>query len=142
MDERSIASLQKLFERYRIVFWYDDKRNLREDFEALELAGVTKVEIDNNEFSLKYRMLREDSKTKFLLYHEGPRPDDEHNWLLDIFLYQGEFHTDQSAIILSELNLDPKFLNLIEQHMVFFENKNRVSSRSSFAIRRPCRISS
>jgi uncharacterized protein (TIGR02687 family) len=44
-----------------------------------------------------------------------------------VFLYQGEFHTDQSAIILSELDLDPKLLNLIEQHMVFFENKNRVS---------------
>jgi uncharacterized protein (TIGR02687 family) len=127
MDERSIASLKKLFDRYRIVFWYDDKSNLREDFEALELDGVTKVEIDNNEFSLKYRMLREEPKTKFLLYHEGPRPDDEHNWLLDVFLYQGEFHTDQSAIILSELNLDPKFLNLIEHHMVFFENKNRVN---------------
>lgn len=127
MDERSVASLQKLFDRYRIVFWYDDKKNLRDDFEALELDGVIKVEIDNNEFSLKYRMLREEPQTKFLLYHEGPRPDDEHNWLLDVFLYQGEFHTDQSAIILSELNLDPKFLNLIEQHMVFFENKNRVS---------------
>lgn len=127
MDERSVASLQKLFDRYRIVFWYDDKKNLRDDFEALELDGVTKVEIENNEFSLKYRMLREEPNTKFLLYHEGPRPDDEHNWLLDVFLYQGEFHTDQSAIILSELNLDPKFLNLIEEHMVFFENKSRVS---------------
>ncbi|MGB4407855.1 MAG: BREX-1 system phosphatase PglZ type A, partial [Sphaerochaeta sp.] len=126
MDQRSIASLHKLFEQYRIVFWYDDKKNLREDFEALELSDVTKVELNNNEFSLKYRLLRVDVGTKFLVYHEGPCPDDEHNWLLDVQLYQGQFHTDQTAIILSELNLDSKFLSLINAHLVFFDNKQRV----------------
>ena len=99
MDERSIASLQKLFDQYRIVFWYDDKRTLRDDFDALELDGVTKLEIVNNEFALKYRLLREEPKTKFLLYHEGPKPSDEDNWLFDLLLYQGQFHTDQTAII-------------------------------------------
>ncbi len=126
MDERSIASLQKLFDQYRIVFWYDDKKALREDFEALELDDVIKLEIANNEFTLKHRLLREEPKTKFLLYHEGPKPSDEEDWLLDLLLYQGRFHTDQSAIILSDLGLEAKFLPLINAHSAFFENKLRV----------------
>jgi len=126
MDQRSIASLAKLFEQYRIVFWYDDKKTLRDDYEALEMDGVTKLELTNNEFSLKYRLLREETKKKFLVYHEGPRPDDEDNWLLDILLYQGEFHTDQAAIMLSDLGLEPKFLSLINTHHTFFDNKARV----------------
>ena len=126
MDQRSIASLHKLFEQYRIVFWYDDKKNLREDFEALELDGVTKLEIANNEFALKYRLLREEPKTKFLLYHEGPKPSDEDNWLFDLLLYQGQFHTDQTAIILSDLGLEAKFLSLINTHLAFFDSKARV----------------
>jgi uncharacterized protein (TIGR02687 family) len=126
MDERSIASLQKLFDQYRIVFWYDDKRTLREDFDALELDGVTKLEIANNEFTLKHRLLREEPKAKFLLYHAGPKPSDEENWLLDILFYQGEFHTDQTAIILSDLGLEAKFLPLIKVHLAFFDSKVRV----------------
>ena len=66
MDQRSIASLAKLFEQYRIVFWYDDKKTLRDDYEALEMDGVTKVELVNNEFSLKYRLLREETKKNSL----------------------------------------------------------------------------
>jgi uncharacterized protein (TIGR02687 family) len=126
MDERSIASLQKLFDQYRIVFWYDDKRTLREDYEALELDGVTKLEIANNEFTLKYHLLREEPKTKFLLYHAGPKPSDEENWLLDLLFYQGEFHTDQTSIILSDLGLKAAFLPLIKTHLAFFDNKARV----------------
>lgn len=126
MDERSIASLLKLFDQYRIVFWYDDKKTLKEDYEALELDGVTKLEIANNEFTLKHRLLREEPKTKFLLYHEGPKPSDEENWLLDVLLYQGQFHTDQTAIILSGLGLDAKFLTLINTHLAFFDSKARI----------------
>ncbi len=125
MDPRSKATLLKMFESHRIVFWYDDKNNLRSEYEELDLPGIKKVEIDGNEFTLKYRVLREDPDTKFLLYHEGPKPKDDENWLLDLQQYQGEFHTDQSAIILSELGLGVKFLDLVNAHQVFFDNKNR-----------------
>ena len=48
MDQRSKESLLKLFNIYRIVFWYDEKKNLREDFETLELEGITKVVVNNS----------------------------------------------------------------------------------------------
>ena len=33
---------------------------LRADFEAMDLPGIEKVEIANNEFGLKYRLLRDE----------------------------------------------------------------------------------
>ena len=35
------------------------KCELRNDFEALELTGIEKIELKSNEFAVKYRILRE-----------------------------------------------------------------------------------
>ena len=105
MSNRITQALTKLFDRHRIVFWYDAKQELRADFDALSLPGIVKLEIAGNEFGLKYRLLREQPKQRFLLYREGPRPEDLDNWLLDLLLAHGEFRTDQVAIWLSEVEL-------------------------------------
>lgn len=36
-------ALTRIFDRHRIVFWYDVKRELRAEFDALEREGVEKV---------------------------------------------------------------------------------------------------
>jgi len=120
-----VEALKQQFERHRLVFWYDAKRELRADFEALALDGVEKVEVANNQFGLKYRVLREAPKQKFLIYHEGPQPVDSENWLLDLQLAHGEFRTDQVAIWLSELELGPEFAELVEAHQEFFQAAKR-----------------
>ena len=74
-------ALEKLFEKHRIVFWYDAKQELRDDFEALQLPGVEKLTLANNEYGIKYKLLREQPEQKFLLYREGPQPADLENWL-------------------------------------------------------------
>ncbi|MFH0725171.1 MAG: hypothetical protein V2B19_02265 [Pseudomonadota bacterium] len=66
MNDRIVQALTKLFERYRIVFWYDAKKELRADFEALALDGIEKVELTNNEFGVKHRILRAQPEQKFL----------------------------------------------------------------------------
>ena len=94
MTENRIAqALTKLFERHRIVFWYDEKQDLRDEFEGLSLPRVEKVELTNNEYGIKYRILREQPGQKFLLYREGQQPADLENWLLDVHLAHGEFRT-------------------------------------------------
>ena len=45
-------ALDKIFSqgnKGRLVFWYDEKNELRSDFDALQLDGVEKVVIKNNE---------------------------------------------------------------------------------------------
>jgi hypothetical protein len=36
-------SLTRMFDRHRIVFWYDDKHKLRAEFDALALPAVEKI---------------------------------------------------------------------------------------------------
>ena len=120
-DHRIQLALSRLFEKHRIVFWYDEKKELRDEFESLNLENIEKVEIQNNEFTLKHWMLREAPRRSFLVYKENCRPEDLQNWLLDIELDNTVFTTDQSAIWLSELELPQQFIELVVQHAAFFD---------------------
>ncbi len=125
MNERVSQALAKLFDRHRIVFWYDTKQELRGDFDALSLPGIEKLELINNEYGIKYRILREQPKQKFLLYREGQQPANLNNWLLDVQLAHGEFRTDQVAIWLSELELGLVFNDVVQNHTEFFQAVKR-----------------
>lgn len=121
MSDRISQALSRLFDKHRIVFWYDTKQELRGDFEAVSIPDVEKLEIANNEYGLKYRILREAPEQKYLLYKEGPQPEDLDNWLLDVQLAHGEFRTDQVAIWLSELELGLEFAEVAQAHAEFFQ---------------------
>lgn len=119
-------ALGNLFEKQRIVFWYDTRREFRADFESLALPGVEKVELANNEFGVKYRVLREQPEQKFLLFKDGLEPEHLENWLLDVQLASGStFRTDQVALWLAELELGPDAYPLLEAHLAFFEATKR-----------------
>jgi hypothetical protein len=128
MNDRIAASLRQLFEEHRIVFWYDADRDMRAEFDALDLPGVTKLEITNNEFGLKHRILRQEPQGKFLLFKDGPAPDMAENWLLDLQLASAVFKADQAAIWLAELGLPLQFENVVRGHIEFFRSKARVEA--------------
>lgn len=126
MSEGKIAqALSRLFEKYRIVFWYDNLHELRADFAALALPDIEKIELNNNEFGVKHRILREQPEQKFLLYRDGPQPPDLENWLLDVQLAHDEFRTGQVALWLAELDLGPSFTEVVQAHAAFFEASKR-----------------
>ena len=49
-------SLNSLFEKHRLIFWYDPEGEMREEFDGYPLEDGEKVEVNNNQFGLKYRM--------------------------------------------------------------------------------------
>jgi hypothetical protein len=51
-------ALSRIFNRHRIVLWYDDKRELRQEFDAIALPDVEKIVVDNNEFGVKVQIGR------------------------------------------------------------------------------------
>lgn len=119
-------ALTNLFGKQRIVFWYDLRHEFRTDFETLELPDVQKIELANNEFTVKYRVLREQPEHKFLLYRDGAQPADLDNWLLDVQLASGsDFRTDQVALWLAELELAPDLYSVLLEHSGFFEAAKR-----------------
>ncbi len=126
MNNKISESLKSLFDKHRIVFWYDAKKELRADYDSFSLPGVEKIELLNNEFGVKYRILREEPSVQFLLYREGARPDDMSNWLLDVELANYEFRTDQSAVWLAELGLGLEFLEVVTSHTEFFKSAKRM----------------
>lgn len=115
MENRIAQALTRLFEKHRIVYWYDAKSELRADFEAVSLDGVDKIEVANNEFGIKHRILRHQPEDKFLLYRDGPQPEDLDNWLLDVQLAHGAFRTDQVAIWLAGLDLGLEFADVVQR---------------------------
>ena len=121
------STLDTLFQKHRIVFWYDTKREMRSEFESLLLPGVEAIELANNEIAVKYRMLREAPHQKFLLYHAGPEPARLDNWLLDVQLAQVVFQADQVALWLSDLGLPSSFTELAQAHAHFFSSDVRRS---------------
>ncbi len=125
-------SLEKLFEKHRLVFWYDAEGAMRERYEALELDGVEKVELDGNPFGLKYRVLRVEPKGRFLIYSAMPRPADEENWLLDLELSHHIFHADKASLLLQELELPLVLKPLIQRHADFFNAVKRVEKLRRF----------
>src|SRR6187431_3298859 len=96
-------SIERLFEKYRIILWYDADKHFTEQFEELNLDGVIKLVIKNNEFAIKFQMLIQHPASKFLVYSPTARPDDDENWLLDVELANHVFSTDQEAMILQDL---------------------------------------
>jgi len=128
MNNKIAKALIQLFEKNRIIFWYDTKKELREDYEKLEFSDIEKIELKNNEFRVKHKILRQEPDKKFLLYHEGKMPLDLDNWLLDVQLASGEFLTDQSAIWLSELGLGLEFIDIVKDHSFFFNAGKRIEN--------------
>jgi uncharacterized protein (TIGR02687 family) len=118
-------ALQQLFENHRIVFWYDTKKEMREAFDGAWLVGVEKLEIKGNAFGLKYHILREARQQKFLLYHEGPPPDNLDNWLLDVQLAHAVFNADQVSLWMAELGLGIGYADLVRAHEDFFRSAAR-----------------
>lgn len=117
------STLITLFEKHRLIFWYDEKNNLRQEFDGLELESVEKLEIKNDEFWLKHHVLREKSNQKFLIYHAGAMPPEDKNWLLDLVLAHKEFRADQISLWLSEMGMKPSDWDFVNTHKTFFEGE-------------------
>lgn len=120
------AALENLFQQHRLIFWYDEKADMTDLFNSLDIEGVEKVVIENNEFMLKYKILIEQPKQRFLLYQPKEKPKKESNWLLDLLLSNHEFHTEASSLYLQDLGLPQEFKSLIEKHEAFFINQKRL----------------
>ena len=121
-------SLERHFEKNRIVFWYDAKGEWASELDQLELADVCQLKVENNEIGVKFRVLLEEPKQKFLLYVPQERPADEHNWLLDMLLSHTEFHADRASLNLQDTGLPPEYRELAVEHAVFFSRKERRES--------------
>ena len=118
-------ALIKLFNKHRVIFWYDEKEELTEQYKEVILDDVNKIHVQGNEFAVKHIINKQNPTGKFLLYFTGEKPANEDNWLLDMELAHQVFHTDQEAMWLQEMGLGYNLKELVTEHMEFFRAKER-----------------
>lgn len=118
-------ALNKLFEKHRVIFWYDEKEELVEQYQELNFPEVKKIHVQGNEFEIKHLINKQAPEGKFLLYFTGAKPANEDNWLLDMELAHQIFNTDQEAMFLQEMGLGYHLKELVTEHLEFFKAKER-----------------
>jgi uncharacterized protein (TIGR02687 family) len=122
-------SLQRVFQRHRLVFWYDSTGEWAETFMAYPDAAVAKLSVAGNEFGTKVRIVRDPNpEAKFLIYVPTARPVDADNWLLDLLLQGYEYKADKASLALQDVGLPHDFLHLAEEHAPYFTNVKRADA--------------
>ncbi len=122
-------SLQQVFQRHRLVFWYDPANEWLETFKTYPDESVAKLTVAGNEFGTKVRIVRDPNlDAKFLIYVPTARPADADNWLLDLLLQGYEYKADKASLALQEVGLPHGFLHLAEEHGKYFTSAKRVQS--------------
>ena len=122
-------SLQRVFQRHRLVFWYDATGEWAETFKAFPDASVAKLTVAGNEFRTKVRIVRDPNpEARFLIYVPTARPPDADNWLLDLLLQGYEYKADKASLALQDVGLPHEFFQLAEDHAPYFASGKRVQS--------------
>ena len=122
--------INTLFQEHRIIIWYDEGGSLKDEFDSINL-DINKLELNNNEFGIKVKILYEDTKSKYLIYSQSAEPNMEDNWLLDIEQSFHKFSADPISMIVSELDLDITKKAFISEHKAFFNAKVRFDKYKS-----------
>lgn len=119
--------LAQRFAERRIVFWHDPEGHHGAELEGLDLPGVEVIRAADNEFALKYRLLHDEPKGKFLVYRSGEVPAGIGNWLLDLELAYGVFTADRTTLVTQTLGLTAEGIDeVVEAHEKFFGASKRV----------------
>jgi len=124
------TALTKLYAEngHRIVLWNDPEREFVDFVAKLELAGVSRVHLDQESaLEIKKRIELDDPTGRYLLYSEKEPPPMEQDWLLDVRHYAYNFRADKASILIDELGL---MNHSLRAHLIlrrkFFEAKDRV----------------
>ncbi|WP_444962853.1 BREX-1 system phosphatase PglZ type A [Nocardiopsis sp. M1B1] len=124
-----LPHLEQRFESQRLVFWHDTDCEYASDLDALDLAGVTTLRVENNEYAVKNRVLHDEPADRFLIYRAGVVPPDTGNWLLDLELTYGVFTADRTALVRQELGLTGSGIDdVVRNYEKFFRTAKRVQS--------------
>ena len=123
------SHLERRFIDQRVVFWHDPEGQYASDLDSLDLPGVTKIRVANDEYAIKNRLLHDEPDGRFLVYRSDPVPAGIGNWLVDLELAYGVFSADRSSLVTQDLGLSAVGIEeVVNTHSGFFDAGNRVQS--------------
>ena len=126
--------LSDLIDRRRLVFWYDEGGQMKEFAASLDIPGVEILTLQNNAFTLKYRILKgEQPERGFLIYSPQAQPSDENNWLLDLQMEAIPFSADMDSLYAAECGIPMELKEkVVDKHQAFFRtagNRTKLTAR-------------
>lgn len=127
--ESSINNLLKGTSR-KIVFWYDDEGQYKDEVESIQLQNATlHILTDSNWFATKMLLEEQDPDTNFLIYAPFSKPEDRENHLADTWYYAEHFSSNRMTQLTEELGMDAKYADVLKQYSLFF---NAATRRNKF----------
>ncbi len=126
--------LSDLIDRYGLVFWYDEGGHMQLFANTLDIPGVELLTLQDNAFSLKYRILKGDKpKRGFVIYSPEAKPKDDDNWLLDLQMTAALFSADMGSLYATECNIPLELKEkVVDRHSDFFktaDNRRKLTKR-------------
>lgn len=122
-------TLLQVFQRQRLVFWYDPEHQWFEAFDSFHGEGIKKIKVDGTEFGTKVAIHRDpDPRACYLLYFPSARPNDADNWLLDLLLQGHEYKADRASLALQEVGLPYDFRPVVNEHVGFYKGAKRLEA--------------
>lgn len=139
-----IESLTGLFckphkdgESRKIIYWIDLDRSFFESFDEINLDGVRKhILKENNYFYTKYLLEEEDIHSNLLIYTNEDLDKIEDNWLIDNQLYSTKFYADEVSIILRSFGIPEELRSIVAGNKTFFRSQERENRFRSLNIER------
>lgn len=127
--DKIIRAIEKKFKGFdlQVLFWYDADGSYALEIASLVLPAVEIIVVENNEFSIKHKILMGEPSKKYLLYFKHARPVLSEDWLADLLLANAELRIDAASMVLGELGLGPEFISLVQDHEFFFNAPKRVA---------------
>jgi uncharacterized protein (TIGR02687 family) len=118
--------LSDLFDKKRLVFWYDEGGLMKDTVAELNIPGVVLLTLDHNPFTVKYRVLKgERPERGFIIYSADKQPEDEDNWLLDLQMEAIPFSADMTSLHAAECGIPIELkAQVVDAHSKFFEVAN------------------
>jgi uncharacterized protein (TIGR02687 family) len=113
----------------RVVFWNDPAGEYVADLDRIDLPGVSIIQVANDEYGIKNRLLHDEPTSRFIVYRNGAVPSGVDNWLLDLELAYGVFTADRTSMIQSDLGLTSEGVEkVLREHEMFFRAAKRVQA--------------
>ena len=127
LNKRFAEPLPEFYKR-RIVMWYDEEGEFKDQIDDLELLNAKVLRLTKtNNFAIKKTIAVDEPTQNFLIYNSMDYKKPEDNWLLDVELYSEEFRADLIAIWMDEMEIPSSVAlrNQVKKFRKFLNAKSR-----------------
>lgn len=114
--------------KQRLVFWQDVPGSYREALGSLTIADVAIVDATDTELATKRRVLRDEPRSRFVIYRAGEEPEPTEDLIYDLMLRSARFSCSEEGVWAEECGVPAELAGTLADHAAFFNSRERASA--------------